>query len=377
MSLADVPDSANLREYNLHEELGHGSFGIVYKAYNQTTSQVAAVKIVPADKDFAALISEIDILKSCDSKFITRYYGSGVADGNIWIVLEFCGGGSVSELISASPKKALDLGLIVTITASVTSALNYLHANKLLHRDVKCSNVLLTESGAVKVADFGVCTKLSDAVSKRNTIIGTPFWMAPEVIREESYDFKADIWSLGICVIEMADGAPPFSHMHPMRAIFLIPMMTSPPKLRDEDKYPSTMLDFIAQCLTMQASERPSSASLAGHAFVKNEIEKLNRSGGLSSELADAIQEAKVKLEAIREKKAKSSNKPTTENADSTGSFHSQQIYYDEYDDDDFGLNINESNDTNSDSSSNYFEGMADFQALGTYVPIGFRLTSK
>jgi len=364
---ADVTTSAMLSEYTLHEQLGRGSFGVVFKAVREGSDKPVAIKIVPTDKDYAALLSEIEILKSCDSPFITRYYGSAVSDGDIWIILEFCGGGSVSELISASTDRTLPLEFIVTVTAAVVAGLDYLHTKRLLHRDIKCSNILLTEEGAVKLADFGVCTQLNDTLAKRNTLIGTPFWMAPEVIKEDSYDFKADIWSLGISVIEMADGVPPFSHMHPMRAIFLIPMMNSPPKVRDETKFPQIMLDFIARCLTMNPDDRPSSRELLDFEFVKDEVDKLRAADGVSESLGTAVRAANVKLAEIRSKKAAKGN---TSNDRSTNSHNSSgnPLFEDIHNEESFTYNPNDDLATDSESlgfSSQNFDGMADFYAMG------------
>eukprot|EP00750_Incisomonas_marina_P018313 INCI2821.1.p1 GENE.INCI2821.1~~INCI2821.1.p1 ORF type:complete len:598 (+),score=103.43 INCI2821.1:2105-3898(+) len=374
----DVPTTATLSEYTLQEQLGHGSFGVVYKAVREGHDKPVAIKIVPADKDYASLMSEIGILRSCDSPFITRYFGSAVSDGDVWIVLEFCGGGSVSELVSASPDRSLPLRFIATVTASMVAGLDYLHRNHLLHRDIKCSNVLLTEEGSVKLADFGVCAKLGDTVgAKQNTLIGTPFWMAPEVIREDFYDYKADIWSLGISVIEMADGAPPFSHMHPMRAIFLIPMMTSPPQVRDEANYPEEMLDFIAQCLSMTPDNRPSSQALVDHPFVKDDIVALRASDGVSEPLGEAVREANVKLAAIRSKKAKKhggggggggdddDGDDGTPPHDSDGSY-TNPLFSDFQNAESFTYDPNDDLATTNNSLG--IDGMADFYAMGLSI---------
>lgn len=365
--MVEVPTTANLADYTLHEQLGHGSFGIVYKAFKEKNDKPVAIKIVPADKDVKALMDEIAALRACDSPFITRYFGSAVTEGDIWIILEYCGGGSVSELVSASTDKTLPLKFIRTVAAAMTAGLLYLHEKRLLHRDVKCSNVLLTEEGSVKLADFGVCTKLNDTLAKRNTLIGTPFWMAPEVIKEEFYDFKADIWSLGICVIEMADGVPPFSHMHPMRAIFLIPMMTTPPVVRDETKYPDEMKDFIAACCTIKCDDRPSSSDMIKHPFIAEELERLRKTDGVSEELGAAVREANVTLAAIRSKKAKNTN---TDGGESKGSQSQTNSFVGGTQNAFFNVDTYHPSDDVMDttgsfgSSSTGFDGVADFYAM-------------
>lgn len=372
MSAVDIQTTATLSDYTLHEELGRGSFGVVFKAAQKKKDKPVAIKVVPADKDVAALISEIDVLKSCDSVYITRYFGAAVSEGDIWIILEYCGGGSVSELITASPLRSLPLNFIRTITASCLAGLLYLHSNRLIHRDIKCSNILLTEEGAVKLADFGVCTRLNDTVAKHNTLIGTPFWMAPEVIKEVSYDYTADIWSLGISVIEMADGTPPFSHMHPMRALFLIPMMTTPPKVRDEADYPDDMLEFIAQCLILNCNDRPSSSDLISHSFVVDEVATLDANEGISEPLGIRVRESLEELTAIRSKKANKNNREGDEGkggqddsqSNSTGNplfedLALESFTYDPRDDD---VSVQGSI---SGGSNNNFDGMADFYAMG------------
>jgi serine/threonine protein kinase len=189
------------------------------------------------------------------------------------------------------------------------------------------------------------------------------------VIKEIAYDYKADIWSLGITVIEMADGTPPFSHMHPMRAIFLIPMMTTPPKVRDEANYPQTMLDFIARCLTMNMNDRPSSADLMSHAFVAEEIARLDAKDGISEPLGVAVREANEKLAAIRSQKAKkSSNGQDKGHGSDSGSQNSgdqgpNPLFQD------LAVDINTYNpyddDLSGDSAASNGDGMADFVAMG------------
>ena len=170
--------------------------------------------------------------------------------------MELCEGGSVSDLMT-SCEATLEETTIQVVCAAVLLGLDYLHAQKHIHRDIKCGNVLLSAKGHVKLADFGVSATLSNTVSRRHTLIGTPFWMAPEVIKEDAYDYKADIWSLGITAIEMADGEPPYIHIHPMRAIFLIPQRP-PPTVKKPENWTKSFLDFLSQCLKKDAKERSS-----------------------------------------------------------------------------------------------------------------------
>jgi serine/threonine protein kinase len=182
--------------------------------------------------------------------------------------MEYCGGGSVAEIC-----KVLDRGLdedqISLICREALKGLKYLHKMHKIHRDIKGGNILLTETGQVKLADFGVSAKLSDTFSKRNTFTGTPYWMAPEVILEEMYDGRADIWSLGITAIEMAETNPPNSDVHPMRVLLMIPRNISP-KLRAKDRWSPEFHDFLQKCFIRDPNLRPTAEQLLKHPFVSN-----------------------------------------------------------------------------------------------------------
>ncbi|KAF1321895.1 Ste/ste20/mst protein kinase, partial [Globisporangium splendens] len=194
-------------------------------------------------------------------------------DGQIWIAMEYCAAGSIADLITLR-RRCLNEREIAAICANVAKGLEYLHANRNIHRDIKAGNILLASNGAAKLADFGVSAQLTNTINKRKTVIGTPFWMAPEVIQESQYDGKADIWSLGITAIEMAEGEPPLSQMHPMRAIFMIPNR-APPTLKQPEQLSPQFNDFIATCLQKDPQRRPSATELLRHPFIQKEVEKL------------------------------------------------------------------------------------------------------
>mmetsp|Transcript_34067 Transcript_34067/g.62784 ORF Transcript_34067/g.62784 Transcript_34067/m.62784 type:complete len:610 (-) Transcript_34067:191-2020(-) len=158
----------------------------------------------------------------------------------------------------------------------IVLGLEYLHKKEICHRDIKCGNVLLTNDGHVKLADFGVSAELTNTINKRKTVVGSPFWIAPEVIKEAHYDGRADVWSLGITAIEMAEGAPPHSNLNPLRAIFLIPSKPAP-TLADPDIWSPEMMDFIRVCCKKDPSERSDSALLTSHPFVRQEVIALRR----------------------------------------------------------------------------------------------------
>jgi len=233
------------------------------------------------------IMSEIDILSRCNSPYIVGYYECFVKpptkrldQSQMWIVMEYCEGGSILDFIeSCGGLRSYPEGeeVIRAVCASIVLGLEYLHGvANVCHRDIKCGNVLLTNDGHVKLADFGVAAELTNTLNKRKTVVGSPFWMAPEVIEESNYDGKADVWSLGITVIELAEEQPPHANLHPMRAIFVIPQKPAP-TLADPDNWSPEMLDFIRCCCKKNPHQRNDSALLASHTFIKRDVFELRR----------------------------------------------------------------------------------------------------
>lgn len=247
-------------------KLGEGSYGSVYKALHKESGQVLAIKQVPIDTDLQEIIKEISIMQQCDSHHVVKYYGSYFKDSDLWIVMEYCGAGSVSDIMRLR-KKTLTEEEIATVIYDTLRGLEYLHLRRKIHRDIKAGNILLNTQGHAKLADFGVAGQLSDTMAKRNTVIGTPFWMAPEVIQEIGYDCVADIWSLGITALEMAEGKPPYGDIHPMRAIFMIPTKP-PPSFREPDQWQPEFIDFVSRCLVKNPEERATASELLQHQFI-------------------------------------------------------------------------------------------------------------
>jgi len=250
--------------FEILAKLGEGSYGSVFKALDKRDGLIVAIKVLEMDsEDTAELQKEINILKECHSEHIVAYKGSFEKDRNIWIVMEYCGAGSLCDLMAIC-ERTLTEDQIASVMKQSLYGLHYLHNAKKIHRDIKSGNILLTHEGDCKLADFGVSAELTTTMAKRKTVIGTPYWMAPEVLQSAEYNGKADIWSLAITAMELAVGEPPHSNIHPMRAIFLIPT-SEPPTLPEPAKYSREFNDFLKVCLNKNPELRPSAEWLLKH----------------------------------------------------------------------------------------------------------------
>eukprot|EP01041_Mallomonas_annulata_P010512 gene10512-21921_t len=267
--------------FELVELLGEGSYGAVYKGVHKENGQELAIKIIPSEEDMTQLEQEIDFLQRLKSPYVVSFIEGYLYDMELWIVMEYCAAGSLSDLYEAT-KTPLNEVQLRGVMAYCVLGLHHLHSNRSIHRDLKAGNILLTADGVAKLADFGVSAQLTNTMQKRKTVIGTPFWMAPEVIQETSYDGRADVWSLGITAIELCEGQPPHYNVHPMRAIFMIPMKPAP-TLKDPAMWSAEMADFLGRCLVKKMEDRAPTSELLEHRWILEDVHRIKQGRGLPS----------------------------------------------------------------------------------------------
>eukprot|EP01038_Epipyxis_sp_PR26KG_P013382 gene13382-17944_t len=293
--------------YELISLLGEGSYGAVYKAKardSQLEQSDVAIKIIPdADDDLTTLWREIRFLQVLRSPYVVSFVESLLFDNELWLVMELCDGGSLYDLKEVK-KDGFTEQQMKAIMAFSVLGLAHLHSQMSIHRDVKSGNILLTKDGKAKLGDFGISAQLTDTIMKRRTVIGSPYWMAPEVIQETSYDGKADIWSLGITLLELCEGSPPHFNVHPMRAIFIISSRPAP-TLKEPDSWSPELNDFVSKCLVKDCDNRASARDLLKHPWIKKTVQQIGPQGKGLQVLEELIYEFGEEIEKSRFSKFK------------------------------------------------------------------------
>ncbi|XP_054141419.1 serine/threonine-protein kinase PAK 3-like [Melozone crissalis] len=272
-----------MSKYTAFEELGRGGFGAVYKALDTSTGQQVAIKIMSLKEEMSEELAANEILAMRDNRNpnIVTYLDSYLVDAELWLAMEFMDGGTLFDVLRAV---YLEEGQIGAVCRECLQGLHFLHSRQVIHRDIKSGNVLVGTDGSVKLGDFGLCAQLSPGHSKRSSSVGTPSWMAPEVVRGEAYGPKVDIWSLGIMGLEMVEGEAPYQREARLRVFELI-QRNGPPKLQNPRHHSALLRDFLRCCLQADEDRRWSAQELLQHPFVT--------SGDPASSLAALIISAK------------------------------------------------------------------------------------